>query len=72
MQSILRSADLLARIGGDEFAVLLPETIQPGAVNVATKLRKALAAYVHQFGAARATFCWVARLRRSDTTIGDV
>jgi diguanylate cyclase (GGDEF)-like protein len=75
MQSILRSADLLARIGGDEFAVLLPETIQPGAVNVATKLRKALAAYVHQFGAAlpSLTFCaGVAQLRESDTTIDDI
>jgi diguanylate cyclase (GGDEF)-like protein len=75
MQAVLRSTDLLARIGGDEFAVLLPETLQPGAVNVAAKLRKALAAYVHQFGAAvpTLTFCaGVAQLRDADSTIDDI
>jgi diguanylate cyclase (GGDEF)-like protein len=75
MRAVLRSTDLLARLGGDEFAVLLPETVQSGAVNVAGKLRKALAAYVHQFGAAlpSLTFCaGVAQLRESDTTIDDI
>ena len=45
MQAVLRTTDLLARIGGDEFAVLLPETDLVGAEHVAEKLRKALAAY---------------------------
>ncbi|MFQ5943422.1 MAG: GGDEF domain-containing protein [Anaerolineales bacterium] len=45
MQAVLRATDLLARIGGDEFAVLLPETDLMGAEHVAEKLRKALAAY---------------------------
>jgi diguanylate cyclase (GGDEF)-like protein len=48
MQAVLRATDLLARIGGDEFAVLLPETDLMGAEHVAEKLRKALAAYGSQ------------------------
>jgi diguanylate cyclase (GGDEF)-like protein len=45
MLSALRASDLLARIGGDEFAVLLPETKLQGALEVSKKLRKALSAY---------------------------
>jgi diguanylate cyclase (GGDEF)-like protein len=45
MQAVLRATDALARIGGDEFAVLLPETDLVGAEHVANKLRKALTAY---------------------------
>ncbi|MEE9216237.1 MAG: diguanylate cyclase [Anaerolineales bacterium] len=48
MQAVLRGTDLIARIGGDEFAVLLPETDLAGAEHVAEKLRKALAAYGSQ------------------------
>ncbi len=48
MQAVLRATDLIARIGGDEFAVLLPETDLVGAEHVAVKLRKALAAYGSQ------------------------
>jgi diguanylate cyclase (GGDEF)-like protein len=48
MQAVLRATDLIARIGGDEFAVLLPETDLVGAEHVAEKLRKSLAAYGSQ------------------------
>ncbi len=45
MRSVLRSTDLMARIGGDEFAILMPETTLPGASNATDKLRRALTAF---------------------------
>ena len=75
MKSVLRSTDLLARIGGDEFVVLLPETGIEGAHNVTAKLRKALAAYGQQLGPAVPTlsFCaGVGQLRQEDATIDDI
>lgn len=38
----LRDVDILARLGGEEFAVLLPNTETPGAEIVAERLRKAV------------------------------
>ena len=40
---LLRTDDLLARIGGEEFAVLLPNTTLEQAANVADRLRQRLA-----------------------------
>jgi diguanylate cyclase (GGDEF)-like protein len=40
----LRSSDVAARYGGDEFAVILPETDQTKAIAVAEKLRQAVSA----------------------------
>ncbi|MCU7966566.1 MAG: GGDEF domain-containing protein, partial [gamma proteobacterium symbiont of Bathyaustriella thionipta] len=34
-----RPSDMIARIGGEEFAVLLPDTSQEGAVKIAEQLR---------------------------------
>jgi diguanylate cyclase (GGDEF)-like protein len=39
----LRSMDLIARFGGDEFVVILPETAQNGSRVVAERLKKAVA-----------------------------
>jgi diguanylate cyclase (GGDEF)-like protein len=75
MLAVLRSTDTLARVGGDEFAVLLPETGLDGALNVANKLRRALAAYSHQLGPAvpGLTFCaGLSQLHESDRSIDDI
>lgn len=42
LQQGLRSADLLGRLGGEEFAILLPETAEIQAVEVAERLRRAV------------------------------
>ncbi len=56
----LRRLDTLARIGGDEFAVLMPETDPTSAEQVSERLRRAVAATVIAAGEAtfsvRATF----------------
>lgn len=44
----LRNGDLLARLGGEEFGVLLPATDQSGALEIAERIRRAIAdAEVH-------------------------
>ncbi|KAF0812532.1 putative diguanylate cyclase YdaM [Andreprevotia sp. IGB-42] len=45
-RGILRDVDLLARLGGEEFAALLPETARDHAVSVAERLRIAIEANV--------------------------
>ncbi len=42
IRETLRKIDIPCRYGGEEFAVILPGTHQPFAVNVANRLRKAL------------------------------
>ena len=39
---VKRTSDVAARLGGEEFALLLPETDQQGAVQLAQRLRKAI------------------------------
>ncbi len=39
----LRSADIVARVGGEEFAVLMPETTLDAAIESATRLKSAIA-----------------------------
>lgn len=43
IRGMLRDFDVLGRLGGDEFAVLLPETNANNALQIAERLRKALA-----------------------------
>ncbi|MGX1786775.1 sensor domain-containing diguanylate cyclase [Bosea sp. NPDC055332] len=43
-RSLLRQSDLFGRVGGEEFAVLLPHTGRQAALGVAEKLREGIAA----------------------------
>ncbi len=43
--NVRRSVDMAARFGGEEFAVILPETGEKEAINVAEKIRNELATY---------------------------
>jgi diguanylate cyclase (GGDEF)-like protein len=44
MQDAVRAVDVCARFGGEEIAILLPQTTLGGAVELADRLRKAVAA----------------------------
>jgi len=50
LQSCIRKTDYVARLAGDEFALLLPETDTEAAAAVAEKLRKALLERMHAQG----------------------
>ena len=44
LRSVLRAEDVAARIGGDEFAILLPSTDEKSAARIVQRLRKAVSA----------------------------
>jgi diguanylate cyclase (GGDEF)-like protein len=75
LRSSIRSTDLLARVGGDEFAVLLPETRSEGALHVVDRLRQSLMQYIQRANPSirQLTFCaGVAELTPEDESIDDL
>ncbi len=46
IRSQLREIDLVARFGGDQFAMILPHTFEKGGLEVAERLRRNVAAWV--------------------------
>ena len=42
LQETVRPMDLVARVGGEEFAIILPEVGAPGAAQMADKLRRSI------------------------------
>lgn len=55
VQQLLRESDLFGRLGGEEFAILLPETDLEQAVAIADRLREAIAVPTTQHDAANPT-----------------
>lgn len=51
----IRKDDIICRLGGDEFLLLLPQTNLPEAKNVAEKLRKLIEEHVFHIGSQTVT-----------------
>ncbi len=49
-RDLTRPEEVLARVGGDEFAILVPETSIHGAETLAVKLRDRIEGYDHRYG----------------------
>jgi diguanylate cyclase (GGDEF)-like protein/PAS domain S-box-containing protein len=58
LASLVRDRDIVARVGGDEFAVLLPGTQGPEATGVAERMRTAMHAISVPYGQARISIGW--------------
>ena len=67
MQKELRSIDMFARWGGEEFAALLPETGAEGAEKVAERLRLSMEKQVHPVAGTVTVSIGVAIYRESDS-----
>ncbi|HEY6239701.1 MAG TPA: GGDEF domain-containing protein, partial [Burkholderiales bacterium] len=46
----LRPADFAVRIGGEEFALIFPQTALPGAIRAAERLRESIASAAFDYG----------------------
>ncbi|WP_456417488.1 diguanylate cyclase [Thiolapillus sp.] len=70
LQKMTRETDLIARYGGDEFVLLLPETNAKGAMAIAEKLRNAVEQCAFHFRKKKVTItvsCGISEYRKGDT-----
>ncbi len=70
LQKMTRETDLIARYGGDEFVLLLPETSTEGAMAIAEKLRDAVEKCAFHFREKKVTItisCGISEYRNGDT-----
>jgi diguanylate cyclase (GGDEF)-like protein len=54
-RDLVRPEQVLARVGGDEFVIIAPETGGEGAETLAAKLRERILGYEHRYGDVRIT-----------------
>ena len=70
--SLLRPADLFGRIGGEEFAILLPDTARQDALLLAERLRAAFKATAHRVAERTLTATVSVGVAISDDTSSDL
>jgi diguanylate cyclase (GGDEF)-like protein len=73
-ESVLRETDLLARIGGEEFAILMPDTTQEGAIHLAERVRQVVSKNkirVNEQGISCTVSIGIAKLNPTDNGIED-
>jgi len=69
LQQVLRTADLLCRLGGEEFAVLLPDTQLAGVVQLAERMRQCASQLLLPDGRVVTVILGVAVFRAEDENI---
>ena len=71
----LRESDVCARLGGEEFCALLPDTDQDGAQQLAENIREQIekAVHLHENEALKVTASFgIAQLSQTDHNLGDI
>src|SRR5262249_57736140 len=67
IRSCVRSADIGCRVGGDEFAVILPESTRGDADHLAARIERAVAAEPIAKAGTLKVSCGIAELSSDDT-----
>src|SRR6476469_6732698 len=74
-RELVRPEQMLARVGGDEFVILAPETTAEGAEALASKIRDRIVAFDHRYGDIKISVSCsfgVAELRKEMTSPHDL